>query len=511
MAGTWNHDRAVKHIKAKIADVKDVTIKDYVRDMSLEKIKTNEAYRVSGSHLYVDILNMDDILGTTKTEGVTSHSRTLKFLNQHYRAVARILDETEAKRIDFHNQRLHAIVTKPYDTEDRAEASRVHQAVAIAQLIIDVLQETGDADEDIPSAKVRVGIDTGKALAVNNGRNGYREPLFLGRPANHAAKHAAKPSSGTAEGIYLTPEARAAIGLNKVNDTKKTALTAEEVKISQEKAKLTVTKESIVKEWQEYEKDHKIGEFQYSRQTPPLRDMNILDLTPKNSKRQDATSIYADIDGFTQYVTDHIEEKTEDVVRTLHVIRAELERVLTCEFGGRRVRFIGDCIHGLLCEGSSQTTNTEETISATVLLAGALRSSFDEALAELQKEKVETGDLGLAIGFDYGPMTVTRLGLRGDRVRCSVSRGVLLAEEEQCRCNGEQTAIGQKAYDEGSDAVRRCFGSGRRKSRLNYNEAVEALAEKGDKTADSARSVVSNIAATAGSTSYPIVRPFASR
>ena len=239
--------------------------------------------------------------------------------------------------------------------------------------------------------------------------------------------------------------------------------------------------------------------------------MNIQDLTPKNSKRQDATSIYADIDGFTQYVSDHIEEKTEDVVRTLHVIRAELERVLTCDFGGRRIRFIGDCIHGLLCEGNSQTTNTEETISATVLLAGALRSSFDEALAELQKEKVETGNLGLAIGFDYGPMTATRLGLRGDRVRCSVSRGVLLAEEEQCRCNGEQTAIGQKAYDEGSDAVRRCFGSHRRKSRLNYNEAVEALAEKGDKTADSARSVVSNIAATVGSSSYPIVRPFASR
>ena len=96
-------------------------------------------------------------------------------------------------------------------------------------------------------------------------------------------------------------------------------------------------------------------------------------------------------------------------------------------------------------------------------------------------------------------------------MRCSVSRGVLLAEEEQCRCNGEQTAIGQKAYDEASDAVRLCFGSDRRKSRLSYNEAVEALAEKGDKTADSARSVVSNIAATVGSTSYPLVRPFASR
>lgn len=510
MASTWNHDRAVKHIRAKISDVKTVTVKDYVRDMSLEKIKTNEAYRVNGVHVYVDILNMDDILGTTQTEGVTSHSRTLKFLNQHYRAVARILDETEAKRIDFHNQRLHSVVTKPYDTEDGAEASRVHQAVAIAQLVIDVLQETGDANEDIPSAKVRVGIDTGRALAVNNGRNGYREPLFLGRPANHAAKHAAKPATGTAEGIYLTSEARAAVGFKKVDDTKKTALTADEIKASQKVAKLTITKDSVVKEWQEYEKEHKIGEFQYTRQTPPLRDMKILELTPKNSKRQDAISIYADIDGFTQYVSEHLEEDTEDVVRTLHVIRAELERVLTSDFGGRRIRFIGDCIHGLLCEGTSQTTYTEETISSSVLLAGALRSSFDEALVQLQEEKVKTGELGLAIGFEFGPMTATRLGLQGDRVRCSVSRGVLQAEEEQCRCKGNETAIGQQAYDKGSEAVRQCFGSKRVKARLNYIEAVEALAEKGDKTADKARSAVANTAASVGVASFSTVRPFAS-
>jgi transcriptional regulator with XRE-family HTH domain len=48
------------------------------------------------------------------------------------------LNETETKRIDFHNQRLHAVVTKPYNTEDKAEKSRVQCAVAVAQLIIDV-------------------------------------------------------------------------------------------------------------------------------------------------------------------------------------------------------------------------------------------------------------------------------------------------------------------------------------------------------------------------------------
>ena len=187
----WDQKRAADHIDRKLADVEKVVIKDYVRDMSLENIKTNEAYKVDAAHIYVDIVNLDGILGTTATEGVTSHKRALRFLNQHYRAVSRILTETETKRIDFHNQRIHAVVTKPYNTEDKAEKSRVQRAVAVAQLIIDVLTETGDDDEQVPSAQVRVGIDSGKALAVNNGRNGYREPLFLGRagePCGEACK-----------------------------------------------------------------------------------------------------------------------------------------------------------------------------------------------------------------------------------------------------------------------------------------------------------------------------------
>jgi hypothetical protein len=112
MANDWKHERAAEHIKKKLEDVKEVVIKDYVRDKTLENIKTNEAYKVDGVHLYADILNMSEILGTTRTEGVTSHKRTLRFLNQHYRAVSRILAETDVKRVDFHNQRLHAIVTK---------------------------------------------------------------------------------------------------------------------------------------------------------------------------------------------------------------------------------------------------------------------------------------------------------------------------------------------------------------------------------------------------------------
>jgi class 3 adenylate cyclase len=506
MTKSWKHDRATDHIEKKLKDVESVTILDYRRDMSLENIPSSKAYRVDGVHLYADILNLSDMLNVTADEGVTCHRRTLRFLNLHYRAVHRILDRCDARRVDFHNQRLHSVLTKPYNTETDAEAKRVRSAVAIAQLIIDVLQETGDADENIPNAQVRVGIDTGTALAVNNGRRGGREPLFLGAPANHAAKMS---GGGTKAGIYLTNEAREAIGLGTVDKPPATALTSAEIEDCQQKAAFEVSKDKIVKEWEEDLEKSPIGSFNLSRHTPPLRTLDITALTPANSRRQEAASVYADMDGFTAYVAKHIEDAAEDVVRVFHVIRAELDRVLTCDFDGRRIRFIGDCLHGLLFDGTVQTTDDAATVSTATLCAGALRSSFELCLEKLEEEGIDTGELGLAIGFEFGPMTVTRLGMHGDRVRCSISRGVLASEEEQTRCAGSETAIGSFAYEAGTQAVRDLFGSKRKVSDLDYNEAVEALSEKGDETAKAVKKAAfATVAPAIAAASDRTVRPY---
>lgn len=481
MAHTWNVDRAASHIARKLKDVENVEILDYTRDRSLENIPTNKAYRVKATHLYADILNLDEMLAVTNVEGETCHRRTLRFLNLHYRAVARVLTRCDMRRVDFHNQRLHGLVAKPYGDDN--EADRVHRAIAAAKLIIDVLAETGDSDEQIPNAVVRVGIDTGEALAVNNGRNGGREPLFLGEPANMAAKFAA----GGAKGIYLTNTAREAIGLDTVDDPKSKALTVAEIEASQSAAKLGCDKDAIVKAWREDLEKNPIGTFEFSAHTPPYSTLDIPALTPKNSRRQDALSIYADLDGFTKYVRDHIKDEPEAVVKVLHVLRAEFDRVLYSDFEGHKIRFIGDCVHGLICEGTAQTTDGEATVSTATLCAAALRSSFDLALEKLADAGLDTEGLGLQIGFEYGPMTVTRLGLQGDRVRCSVSRGVRTSETEQLRCKADETAIGSVAYDTGSQAVRDLFGTTRKIANLDYNAAVEALADGDDKTAKAAR------------------------
>lgn len=479
MAKNWKKDRAKDRIDASIAalPLSKIEIKEYVRDTSLHDLPRHVAYRVNGVHLYADILNLRDMLNVTSTEGETCHKKTLRFLNLHYRAVHRILDRVDAMRVDFHNQRLHAVIVKPYD----AEADRIHRAIAIGQLIIDVLAQTGE-DEEHPNAKVRIGVDSGKALAVNNGRRGHREPLFLGEPANHAAKRA---SGGTAVGIYLTNKARATIGLAQVKDENATAVTAEEIANSKEKAKLGVTTDEIVKEWKDDLQKNPIGAFVFSGHTPPFRDLNIEELSAKNSRRNDAATVYADLDGFTKYVAANIEAdySAKHVVRTLHVLRGELDAVLHTDFEGRKVRFIGDCVHGLNADGTAQTTEVDDTISNMTLCAGAMRSSFGLAIDRLAANGTDAKSLGLAIGFEFGPMTVTRLGMKGDLVRCSVSRGVLTAEEEQQNCSGVETAIGSKAYDGGSAAVRKLFGPSRKVANLTYDATVEALDASGDKAA----------------------------
>lgn len=483
-ARKWEETRAAERIQGVLdgLPLEDIEIKPYVRETSLENIPNAVAYRVDGVHLYADILNLKDMLHVTDVEGEVCHRRTLRFLNLHYRAVHRILQKEDVVRVDFHNQRLHAVITKPYDEE----AKRIHRAIAVGQLIIDVLARTGE-DADHPPAKVRVGIDTGKALAVNNGRRGHREPLFLGEPANHAAKRA---GGGKVTGIYLTNTARLAIGLKSVADEDIVALTREEIAVSQLLAQLSSTVDGVVKDWEEDLENLPISRFEFSGHTPPFSDLDIETLTARNSRRQEACTVYGDIDGFTAYVGRNINDdaKAKHVVRALRVLRSELDAVLHEDFKGKKVRFIGDCIHGLLVEGTAQTTDTDSTIRNMVLSAGGMRSSFNLAIRKLKDAGTDATSLGLQIGFEYGPMTVTRLGVKGELIRCSVSRGVLTAEAEQGRCKGDETAIGERAHKLGPDGVRTIFGESRKRKGLDYDTAVKDLNGKSEKNASDARS-----------------------
>ncbi|PTU66977.1 transcriptional regulator [Chromobacterium sp. Panama] len=467
----WDRNEAERRIDTRMAEVEEVTIKEYARETDLTGLPTGTAYRVDGVHLYIDILNIDEMLDSG---GVRAHRRTLRFLNLHYRAVRNILLDVEAIQVDFHNQRLHAVFAKPYGDE----VARIHKAVATAKLICDVLARTGeDSDDPLPAAQVRVGIDSGKALAVTNGRRGSREPLFLGEPANLAAKLS---GGGTATGIYMTNSARSTVEWASVKDEKATKLSDKQVEESQDKANLGITVDDVIADWEGDLDKNPIGSFDFTRHTPPFGSLDLDLLSPKNSRRQEATSIYADIDGFTKYVAERIEddESAKDVVRTLHVLRAELDSVLYNDFAGLKIRFIGDCVHGILVEGTAHTTDDDETAKNAMLCAAAMRSSFELAMETLAEEGVDAGNLGLAIGLEHGFLAVTRLGIKGEMIRCCISRSVLSSEDEQLRCDGSETAIGPELNKSAPDAFKELFGEERIRSGFDYDEATLSLEKK---------------------------------
>lgn len=196
--------------------------------------------------------------------------------------------------------------------------------------------------------------DTMPPVGRELGSPAYERLAMLAESA-FAAFQSWERARESTKGIYLTNAARMAIGLKEVDTPAKTSLTKDEIKDCQDAVDLDVTAAAIVKEWREDQKSNPLGGFVFTRHTPPFSTMDIPSLTPGNSRRQEAVSIYADIDGFTAYVADNINQNAENVVRVLHVLRAELERVLTTEFKGRRIRFIGDCVHGLICEGTAAT------------------------------------------------------------------------------------------------------------------------------------------------------------
>lgn len=72
--------------------------------------------------------------------------------------------------------------------------------------------------------------------------------------------------------------------------------------------------------------------------------------------------MFADVDGYSAFIDEAILDGPESIKRaatTIHAIREELNDVLQSDFKGKRARFIGDCIQGMIAEGAKEDDGTE--------------------------------------------------------------------------------------------------------------------------------------------------------
>ena len=433
------------------------------------------AVLVETVQVYVRLLNYDDFRLDGGTETPESHARGLAVLHTLYGAADRVVEGVGAQRVDYHGARLHAVVIEPRGQS--SISARVAAGLKLAEEMIALATLGGRQFIGDDMLHFRVGIDLGPCVAINSGRSDEREPMFIGPAANHAAKLAA----GKDEGIYLSDRVRAVFGL------RRTATLAEERAIAATAGELGALRSSAfdldgrvpvtarLDEWIDEVREKPAGlisprDFKFHQHTPPLRSIDYASLSPSRSIRMPMAAIFADLDGYTAYI-DHCMAtgSLDKAVQLLHVLRSEFNAVVQSDFGGRKVRFIGDCILGILAEGSTSEVDITQTVTRAALCAGALRSSFDlcgTIMAEAQK-------LGLAIGFETGPTPVSRIGIRGERsVRVVTSLAVRESEASQCECMGHQTRIGPNAYKNASSAVRILFGPDRTADDLDYDDVA---------------------------------------
>lgn len=494
----WNEDRARTRINkfrdsVPEGDIKVADFRTFLTEVRAQKgmladtsiraalidIPRNRAITTNAVHVYANLIDFNDVLVEAGRETEASHKRALEFLHAHYRACDELVDEFEMQRVDFHGSRLHAVVLSPDGAENEGE--RVRVAVAFAAAFRKMVERLG-RDHPAFETSVCIGIDSGPAVAIDSGRRDEREPLFIGSPANHAAKLA----DGNQEGVNLSKRAAQALGQNPDPFLNKAILTEDlerrylgkEVVIGSvrssgndrlEKAYAAVDASLQARK----SADAGSAVFNFHHKQPPLKDLVYSDHPPSNAVRMELASIFADIDNFTAYIDSAIETgEIAEAVANLHVIRAEMGAVLRDDFGGRKVRYIGDCIHGLLAEGNKSSTNSTETMKRAVDAAAALRSSFD-----ICRDVLPGADtLGLAIGIDYGVTPICRLGLRGTTsVRAAASRTTCVSEAEQRRCNGVETALGEGAFKAAPATIREAFAPDRVVPNLDVETATVLL------------------------------------
>lgn len=436
--------------------------------LAIDDIPYNAVVLTDGVHVYANLQDYDVYLEELGRETESGCARLLEFVHLHYTGMDRLIEAFGAQRVDYHGGRVHAIIVEPVG--EQYEPGRVRTALSLAAAMRALIAETSAAHQRRYSSRIRVGIESGRALAINSGRKGEPEPLFIGDAANLAAKLA----DGEEEGVVLGERARIALLHDRNVGVTQNGMLINEASYVPSANQATNFASAVSAAFNQFRVGElaeatRAAQFNFFRHDLPLKSIDFAKLTPHHSVRQEMVSIFADLSGFTSYVHFGMGSgQVRQVVSNLHVLRGEMAAVVR-DFGGRKIRFIGDCIHSVFAEGDRHRTSDIDTVRKAVEIAGALRSSFELA----QNMLPGIGDLGLAIGIELGASPITRLGIRGERnVRCASSKATTISEKVQRECGDNETALGDNALSKGPASVRAAFGRNGILAGLDYECAV---------------------------------------
>jgi class 3 adenylate cyclase len=440
---SWNYDRSKQLVEEHAASMGKITVEKLKKEADLETLLSETNCRqIFGAHLYFDISNFS-ALASAATDSKDEMRRLVQGVHIYQREVTRIVESADifdAVRVHFQGPKLHALIYRPIDDGERLASLAVLLALVLQDFTRSVFNP---AFPKLGNFRVASGSDIGDVIGTQNGVKGDRELLFVGHPANHAAKISGPLGTHRlTRAVYdLLPNTLRDVcelvpdddrGLYQIKK-----LTCDELDALCSEFDIGWNRDASAERVEDDRKQFPLSEIEIG-DADTLIDMDLLSI--RNNRRVGAASIFADLCGFTSYIdAADTPEKQEEALRVLHVVRKEFTKVATCDFNGVRVQFQGDRIQIFFHLPKSREN---KIIRKAVDAAAGIQSSMDV----IKECMPEAKNLSVAVGIDYGTTLVSKLGTRGARDRICLGDAVEQAAKIEERVEGTDTGIAAAAH-----------------------------------------------------------------
>lgn len=438
---SWHYDKSLERIEKHRDGIGDIEVIKLVREADLNQLLSETTCReIYGAHVYVTVSNFVKLASDT-IYAEDDYKRLIQGVHIYQREVARIVEDGgifDGLRVHFQGPKLHALFYRPIDAAQELATRAVLLQLVLKDFVKSVFNPAFPTYDNFAIA---AGADIGSVIGTRNGRKSDRELLFLGAPANYAAKIIS--SSGqlrlTKSIFDALPENLRELCEDKGEDVYQVSA------ISQSDLDNLLEEYEIAwdrKKSEDRIKDDKAGfplkDITYSSANT-LIDLDSLSIN--NNKRVLAASVFGDLSGFTSYIdAAETEDEKKKALKVLHVVRKEMATVLTDDFNGLRVQFQGDRVQGLFHmpkdeEGSIAT----EAVEAAIALQSSMEHTIKAAMPDAK-------DLSLAVGVDIDTTLASKLGTRAHRDRICLGESVEQAAINEELCTGGQIGISSRVY-----------------------------------------------------------------
>jgi Adenylate and Guanylate cyclase catalytic domain len=430
----WNYQTSTDRVRTYLDNLGEIEIEDLDREMDLDNLTPTKCRKIYGAHVYGEIRN----LATAVNDSTVDRKNLIQAVHVYQREVARIAAAVGGVLIAFQGGRAHVLIYRPI-----RDAGKIAAKAIDLQLILDRFGIVFNEEfTNLTDLRIQSGADIGDAIGTRNGMDGDREKLFLGRPANHAAK-----LLGTAVNMRLTDEMMGAIPADKEG------LASENLDGAWKLRRVTVDELAEILEgdgidWSPEDARKRIRD---DKTAFPAADVGLSaakqlikfdDLSFYNSKEIAGATVYGDVSGFTAYIdAADTTEKLRAALREFHAIRHEMARVVRTDYDGIRIQFQGDRVQGLF---HTPVDSADGFCTEAVNAAIGLQSSFELVLKE---QLPNIASLGIAVGVSQGETIATKLGERGHRDRICLGSDVLRAEQNEERVGKQDVGISANVRD----------------------------------------------------------------